>query len=182
MEETKRIKSTRVICNSLNLSLLLISTFLCLSSEILVADPNDYNDCILESMKGVTSDFAAKAIQQSCRRKHPIEIKQIPEVELPSDALRKIEGKASPNFYGAFEGSIYNNNEQWCISSIVIRIIDKNTRKHHDYKQPFYSPLDLISQFAVCPKESHNISFIPFDLPKSYTWRIVSGTGYKRKR
>lgn len=33
--------------------------------------PKDYDECILESMKGVTSDIAARAIQRSCRKKFP---------------------------------------------------------------------------------------------------------------
>ena len=33
--------------------------------------PNTFDDCILESMKGVTSDMAAQAIYRSCKQKFP---------------------------------------------------------------------------------------------------------------
>ena len=33
--------------------------------------PSDYDECILDSLKGVTSDTAARAIETSCRAKFP---------------------------------------------------------------------------------------------------------------
>ena len=33
--------------------------------------PGNYDECVLESMKGVTSDMAATAIVYSCRNKFP---------------------------------------------------------------------------------------------------------------
>ena len=33
--------------------------------------PSDYDECILESMKGVTSDHAARLVAHSCRQKFP---------------------------------------------------------------------------------------------------------------
>ena len=35
--------------------------------------PDSYDECILESMKGVTSDVAARIIMLSCRNKFPEE-------------------------------------------------------------------------------------------------------------
>ena len=35
--------------------------------------PDNYDECILESMKGVTSDVAARLIHRSCRNKFPKE-------------------------------------------------------------------------------------------------------------
>jgi hypothetical protein len=32
------------------------------------SSPATYEDCILDAMKGVTSDVAAKAIEQACRK------------------------------------------------------------------------------------------------------------------
>ena len=33
--------------------------------------PSNYEECILDSMKGVTSDMAARAVAQACRSKFP---------------------------------------------------------------------------------------------------------------
>ena len=33
--------------------------------------PKDFDECILDSMEGVTSDYAAKLIYVSCRKKFP---------------------------------------------------------------------------------------------------------------
>ena len=40
--------------------------------------PNNYDECILESMKGVKSDLAAKSIIMSCRNKFPEELNRKP--------------------------------------------------------------------------------------------------------
>lgn len=34
-------------------------------------EPSDYHECIMESMKGVTNDVAARVIASSCREKFP---------------------------------------------------------------------------------------------------------------
>jgi hypothetical protein len=38
--------------------------------------PNNYEECVLDNMKGVTSDQAARAIQQACREKFPVQVKE----------------------------------------------------------------------------------------------------------
>ena len=42
------------------------------------AAPSNYDECILESMKGVKSDLAAKSIIMSCRNKFPEELNRKP--------------------------------------------------------------------------------------------------------
>lgn len=48
--------------------------------------PRDYDECVLESMKGVNSDMAKKAIVKSCRDKFPERRPQ--DSDLPPEALR----------------------------------------------------------------------------------------------
>jgi len=52
--------------------------------------PSDYDECILENMKGVASDLGARLIQQSCQKKFP---KQTPESE--SDESPRISDGAN---------------------------------------------------------------------------------------
>jgi hypothetical protein len=57
---------------------------------------NRFDDCVVESMRGVTSDLAAKSVKVACLRKAAVEI--------PSDVLSKI--KATANY-----GEIYHPGE-----------------------------------------------------------------------
>ena len=54
--------------------------------------PSNYDECITESMKGVTSDVAARAVIQSCRSRFPEPTQEL--VELPSEARRLVTGRA----------------------------------------------------------------------------------------
>jgi len=44
-------------------------------------EPSDYDDCILKSMKGVTSDVAARQIMRSCGQKFPPIIDGNPSIQ-----------------------------------------------------------------------------------------------------
>jgi hypothetical protein len=54
------------------ITLLCFSSFLPSISNAQLFGPSSYEDCILESMQGVTSDAAAGLIRQACREKFPI--------------------------------------------------------------------------------------------------------------
>ena len=58
-----------------NRRILMVSVFTCLFSSVTYAGwlggPSDYDECILEGIKGVTSDVAAQLIRQSCQKKFP---------------------------------------------------------------------------------------------------------------
>lgn len=59
------------------LSLLLVCVSVVAQTQIVKAElfgPATFEDCILENMKGVTSDFAARAIQSACREKFPAKL------------------------------------------------------------------------------------------------------------
>ena len=54
---------------------------------------NPFDDCVLENMRGVTSDLAAKSVKVSCLRRA--------SVDVPADALAKVRATAN---YGEFNG------------------------------------------------------------------------------
>ena len=54
--------------------------------------PSSFDDCVLESMKGVTSDIAARAIYQSCREKFPEKKVQRNTRALSPFELNKLDG------------------------------------------------------------------------------------------
>lgn len=48
------------------------SILLCLIFLTACSGPSNYDECILESMKGVESDLAARLIAHSCGEKFPV--------------------------------------------------------------------------------------------------------------
>ena len=44
--------------------------------------PKNYEDCVIDGMKGVTSDVAAKEIKQACRKKFPIKERKLTKKEI----------------------------------------------------------------------------------------------------
>lgn len=89
----------------------------------------DYDECILQGMKGVTSDVAAREIKSSCRSKFPAE----PTRTLAGDSAAltvgqraKLSGRAGfqemRGSYYAFVVSLYNGTENCSITSIKIAL------------------------------------------------------------
>ena len=88
-----------LICTILSFVLLAIG-------QISEAGPSTYEDCILESMKGVTSNRAAKAIEEACRTKFPLKrakptplLKPPESYSLPLESLNNIPGTAGWSGY-----------------------------------------------------------------------------------
>lgn len=135
--------------------------------------PNDYDECILENMKGVESNAAAYAIRKSCRKKFPEESNSEKLVPLPPKVLEKIDGKAFMTSYGWFNGSIFNGSENWHIASLRIRITDNVLETSRDYHTSFSTP-------HISPFSRSEFSFEPFDTPSDLTWEVLSGEGYSK--
>ncbi len=101
--------------------------------------PGNYDDCIIDAMKGVTSDVAVKAIERACRNKFPeLTYKEPPKEptssRLPSDAVKNITGSATWNGR-LITGKISNNDESWCLKAITIKIVPKEAAKKAELSQ-----------------------------------------------
>ena len=92
--------------------------------------PSNYDECVLESMKGVTSDAAAGAIVRSCRAK--FSEKTPADSEVPADVVGHLDGRAGMTDYGYFKGSIYNGNKDWTITQITLELVPKTKDKSPD--------------------------------------------------
>ena len=86
--------------------------------------PSDYNECILESMKGVTSDVAAGVIVRSCREKFPKQPKKKPKSrELSHKELSQLTGRAGyDSFIKHYSGKIYNGNKSVTVTEVSISV------------------------------------------------------------
>jgi hypothetical protein len=94
--------------------------------------PQNFDDCILQGMQGVTSDIAAKAIYRSCSNKFPkSNIKSKPSlISTPINGL-SVTYSAGTKEYVWFK--LYHNHDKLVITSVVLEISDEtNTTKTYD--------------------------------------------------
>lgn len=132
--------------------------------------PRDYDECILQSMKGVNSDTAARAIMRSCREKFP---ERKPEdSQLPPEATQKLTGHGGMGNYGDFSGNIYNGNNDWTVTQVTLMLVPKDSATLPDMKA--YN-----AEVSVSPLKSSTFSFSVDGPRQEYSWSIVSARGYK---
>ncbi|MFL2503198.1 MAG: hypothetical protein ACJ0Q1_09870 [Luminiphilus sp.] len=76
--------------------------------------PDTYDECILDAMRGVTSDIAAREIRAACRNQYPpqpVEKKPEPKTRLLTPAeFERLQGK-SARLGAYFSADLYNGNE-----------------------------------------------------------------------
>jgi hypothetical protein len=135
--------------------------------------PSNYDECVLDSMKGVTSDLAARAIMRSCSEKFPK--KKPNEIPAPLSVVSQLDGRARMS-YGFVKGNIYNGNKDWTITQVTINILVKD--KSSAQKSPREYNVDL----TVSPLKNEDFifsvgdnSFVEFD------WQITRARGYKSR-
>lgn len=86
--------------------------------------PANFDECVIESMKGVTSDVAAREIVNACRSKFPETCSK--DSEVPNGIYRKLDVQASTG-NDFVKGDIYNGNQDWIITKITIKLGAKIT-------------------------------------------------------
>ena len=140
------------------------------------ADPSNYDECILESMKGAKSDLAAKSIIRACRNKFSDRSKgKMESRSLSYTEMSQLTGRASFSEFsygGNFSGKIYNGNANVTISEITIQITTtrngkKITRLYRD-------------DVNIEPQATGYFRFEALDGDKDadYSWSINRAIGY----
>jgi hypothetical protein len=86
--------------------------------------PSNFDECILDRIKGTQSDLAARAIMRACRQQFPD--KPAESTPIPQSCFAKITGNATVSG-GRIYGNIYNGCRDWHINSLTVFIQgDKN--------------------------------------------------------
>ncbi len=133
--------------------------------------PSSFDDCVLESMKGVTSDIAARAIYQSCREKFPEKKVQRNTRALSPFELNKLDGRggASGNYFSV---DLLNANKGVTISQVTLVVVTKIGGK--EVINYYDSDID------IGPNKTGNIfvKFIQGDAGAKYSWNISAAKGY----
>lgn len=137
--------------------------------------PSNYDECILKSMNGVTSDAAAGAINRACRAKYPV--KGPSDSEVPANVVSQLDGRAGYS-YGYFEGTIYNGNKDWTITQLTIVLTPKQkdksldqTHRAKEYNVNVTIPPLINTKF---------IESVASDGSNEFDWHISSARGYKK--
>ena len=82
------------------------------------------DECILDKMKGTTSDIAAKLIYQACAKYDEIDESSCSKkIVIPN-----ITGNGAPDGYGHFSATIYNGSDIYTITKIDLRISGKRDK------------------------------------------------------
>lgn len=135
--------------------------------------PSNYDECVLDNMKGVTSDQAARAIQAACRKKFPIEKEDLSKYDsITEEKLDNISGRAGIQFGNYFGGYLYNGNGDVTIKQVTIVIETKigNEMKNNEY----------IIDIDIKPLETKNfgVSILTGDSEEDYNWKIRDAKGF----
>lgn len=146
--------------------------------------PSDYDECIIEGMKGVQSDIAARLVRQSCLKKFPPQKSQkAKSEEIPQDSKENLTGHAGLGSPGYFSGNIYNGNSDWTVTELIINIsvvnwFEKAVEKKEGSPEPRMDKYRI--EVTIPPYTSKNFN-ISVDWPKDepYEWNIFEARGYK---
>lgn len=139
-------------------------------------DPGGYDQCVQESMKGITSDRSAAIAMHSCREKS-LEGK-FTDDDLPADAFGKLVTHAGFG-YGVFSGTIYNGNSDYTVTQVTIAIAPAGPKKAAGVS---VGSKEYNIELTVQPLAKGALSMpIPSDNTLEYSWSVVKGRGYKTR-
>ncbi|MDD4154576.1 MAG: hypothetical protein PHT30_04110 [Bacilli bacterium] len=137
--------------------------------------PSNYDECILESMKGVTSDKAAILIESICRKKFLEKPEKDHESrDLSYKELSNLTGRAGydPANVNLFLGNIYNGNSNVTVSEITLGVTTtmdgKKVTRMYTHK------------VIIEPQTTAHFGFpiIVGDNGADYSWNVASSKGY----
>lgn len=99
--------------------------------------PKDYDECILEGMKGVTSDMAAESIGRSCRKKFPAK-----STECEATNLTRAEHENLSIIVDSYREivfvNIHNNNRSKSVTEMIVKISAENIDPPQEYIAELY--------------------------------------------
>ena len=138
--------------------------------------PTNFADCVLDSMKGVSSDLAAQAIAQSCRAKFPVATNRPANRPLTEAELKNVRAQAAFGDFHYFNGTIYNGNASVTITKVVFVLTTTvdGRRTTRDYASDvLIRPLAAGAFGTVIV----NDEFVDYPAPRD-TWTLKSAEGY----
>jgi hypothetical protein len=138
----------------------------CLLTACNPFEKQTFEACLLEHLKGVTSDDAAADIKMACAIKtsKKVEDKKLPVKKCENRPLtleerRLVNGRAWVESYGFMKVKIYNGNSDIKINGIKVKLIDKTDNKEFDFDLSIYKVApqttseEMLAELLYAPKK-----------------------------
>ncbi|OIR01665.1 hypothetical protein GALL_161670 [mine drainage metagenome] len=143
---------------------------------------SNYNDCIIDAMKGVKSNVAAMAISDACRAKFR---KKIVVAAVPQQVLAGLVGAlGNGGVAGQLAGTVYNGNSDWAITNITVSVTAKagKSAEARQYQIKILNTNSVDDGRGAMPQTNGLFHFQPnIDLSSGYDWKIVGAEGYRSR-
>ncbi|WP_123631185.1 hypothetical protein [Salinisphaera orenii] len=157
-------------------SLALLMLLLIVSGCDSFSQPRNYSECILKNMNNVQSDLGASEIRSSCREKFPEGTEYLyKERALNPIEIGFISGKGGMSTYGnSFNGTLYNGNQNIVVTSVTIRLSDKEDGKE--------TPRDYEVDVKIPPLQtaSFSVDVFPSDKTGDFSWGLRAADGFEK--
>ena len=151
----------------------LLVTFLSSGSLVGCFGQSNYDECIIESIKGVTSDVAARLVALSCREKFPEKPKEQKKTrELSSEELEQVTGRAGDSIGNYFHGNLYNGNTDVTITQVSFNITTRLSGQ--EVSRTYIADINISSQKTA----DFTLSIVKSDKGADYSWSLVAARGY----
>jgi len=148
--------------------LIMLSLLLTSPAQAGMFGPSNYDECITESMKGVTSNIAARAIINSCRKRFPKTKRKLPPSKRLSILQRmNIQGRVGLSYGSYYAGNLYNGNSDFTITEISVSVTTKIDGKE--------VTRIYLCKVHVTPLTSASFGFdiLKGDKDADYSWGII---------
>lgn len=142
--------------------------------------PSSFDECILENMKGVGGDMAAREVHRACRKKFPNEEAANNRKKVPSSVLRKLDIQVVNSPFGEQSVIFYNGDSEWTICSLVIRVKNPSAGNYKDYEAKYPGMMSAFCYGEPLTKDDR-MTFKIFDKEEGWTWELVGATGIRKK-
>lgn len=83
--------------------------------------PSNYDECILENMRGVGSDIAARVVARACRSQFPVNL-PVEATLLPTHLVKTMQPQYQQDGK-ALSVTIKNGNSDWIVTNVILKII-----------------------------------------------------------
>ena len=150
-----------------------------------IIGPRSYDECITESMKGISNDVAVKQVAQSCRNMFPSEDQKDEELKIKNsrllthEELSKVSGNMkfikNNDLTGELDGMITNKNKKTIITrlKIVVKFNDTEYTETYNVKTLVKPIGQTYVGFVVLLNDTKISNSNP-----EFSWSIVGGEGY----
>lgn len=152
------------------------------------AHASAFDDCVIDALKGTTSDVAAKSLKVACLRKT--------SVDIPTELLTELTGKSEYGDFGHKLGTGFwiqlENRTKYVITEITLKVQVGDGKMQYFRTDDFWTPQPGVVYTSLPPDPTRSMQIAPhttvnyrvttqqpgIDMKKqNYHWGIASAKG-----